>query len=86
MKAHIMNKNVEHNGKMYAKGSAIKESDEGFKEIVGKGHAQSIDLGEDGEMPKMQDEGSKWAHTVPQGSESEEQSSESAKPKGKSKK
>lgn len=41
--SHILNKNILHNGKNYPKGSKIKSSDEGFKEIVKGGHADPID-------------------------------------------
>jgi len=78
MKFYKMNKNVEHNGKLYAKGQEIKPSDAGFKEIVDKGHAEVIEVSEKSEEPMQ--ESSEVA------SGPEEQSSESVKPARKSKK
>lgn len=46
MKKYLMNKNVEHNGKMYLKGAEIKEGDLGFNDIVNKGHADVFDFSE----------------------------------------
>lgn len=43
MKKFLMNKNVEHNGKSYAKGSEIKEGEPGFKDIVQAGHAVAVE-------------------------------------------
>jgi len=34
----VVNKNINHNGKSYAKDSEIKESDAGFKELLKSGH------------------------------------------------
>jgi hypothetical protein len=39
---YLLNKNVTHNGKAYPKGSEIKEGDEGFKAVVGAGHASEV--------------------------------------------
>lgn len=72
MKKHVMNKNVHHNGKLYEKGKQIKESDEGFKAIVDKGHADAISFDEE----PASDEGG----------ESQEQSSEPGQPSKKSRK
>lgn len=44
MKKYLMNKNVNHNGKDYLKGSEIKEGDDGFKSIVDSGHTDSFDF------------------------------------------
>ena len=70
---HIMNKNVIHNGKSYAKGSEILPSDDGFKSIVDAGHANPS--GDAQSSEPMQDMG-----------ESEGQSESQGKPAKKSKK
>ncbi len=44
MKKYVMNKNVEHNGKPYPKGTEIKESDDGFKNLVQAGHADELEV------------------------------------------
>lgn len=41
MKMYKMNKTVIHNGHKYEKDTQIKETDKGFKEIVGAGHADA---------------------------------------------
>ncbi len=41
-----MNKNVEHDGKSYPKGSEIKESDNGFKALTSVGHADEVESSE----------------------------------------
>ncbi len=35
---HVMNKNVQHNGKKYDKGHIIEESDSGFQDLKKMGH------------------------------------------------
>ncbi len=42
MKLYKVNKNVEHNGKSYPKDGEIKESDEGFKDLLQAGHAEEV--------------------------------------------
>lgn len=74
MKKYIMNKNVDHNGKFYAKGSEIGDGDPGFKDIVKAGHAQDPFEKEPAE-PEQKAEG-----------EQEEQSSQQAKSVNKPKK
>lgn len=39
---HVVNKNLDHNGKLYAKGDEIKPSDPGFKELLQAGHANEV--------------------------------------------
>lgn len=73
---YMMNKNVTHNGKFYAKDSEISASDDGCKSLVNAGHAVAV--------------GSKAVEapveSAPQAAlESEEQSEASGKPARKSK-
>ena len=42
MKKYLMNKNVEHDGKFYAKGVEISEGDKGYKELIEMGHADEF--------------------------------------------
>lgn len=81
MKKYLMNKNVEHNGKMYAKGSEIQEGDDGFEEIVKKGHAQVLDLKDGEASPKMEEPKSNWKEAQP-----DKESVEQKQPANKSKK
>jgi len=68
-----LNKNVNHNGKDYAKGSEISKSDEGFDVLVKSGHADLV--GGQEQVPEQ----------LPEGSESEEQSESHSKSGKKSK-
>jgi hypothetical protein len=39
---YLVNKNINHNGKDYPKGSEIKSSDAGFKDLLGAGHLDEV--------------------------------------------
>ena len=56
MKRYLMNKNVDHNGKKYAKGVEISKGDEGFEEIIQAGHADALNLKESSEESLPQEE------------------------------
>lgn len=73
MKKYLMNKNVEHDGTAYAKGSEVKG--EVAKLFAEMGHAQEFSFSEGEEAP---------AEQVPEGSE--DQSAEQEKPVKKSRK
>lgn len=42
MAKYMMNKNVDHDGTLYAKDSEIKKGDKGFDELLHKGHVAEI--------------------------------------------
>jgi hypothetical protein len=66
---YVVNKNIEHNGKSYSKGSEIKKDDKGFDLLKQAGHVEALS------EPKAE---------ANEGSKQEEQSVESEKPARKS--
>ncbi len=50
MKKYMMNKNVLHNGKMYASGTELVEGADGFKDLVQAGHATVMTFAGEGEV------------------------------------
>lgn len=85
MKKYLVNKDIDHDGKLYKKGSEIKEGDKGFKEILNAGHAQMFEFADGDAEPKLEEPKSNVEVVSVQGG-SEKQSKEPAKSVGKSKK
>ena len=66
MKKFVMNKNVDHNNKPYAKGVVVNEGEKDFKVLLANGHLDEVQGHQEDPKPEvLQEEKAAPAKTLP---------------------